>query len=90
MENLTVIIPIVALDNDEKKNMFINAISSVDDSNTIVVVSSIIPLNSPPITPATATGLFASAITSISSESALSSPSRVVIVSPALAFLTIT
>lgn len=39
MENLTVIIPIVTLDNDEKKNMFINAISSVDDSNTIVVGS---------------------------------------------------
>ena len=57
------------------------------DSKTTVVVSSIIPLYSPPITPATATGLFASAITSISLESSLSIPSRVVIFSPCCAFL---
>ena len=37
MENLTVIIPIVALDTEEKKDMFVAAISSVDDSNIIVV-----------------------------------------------------
>lgn len=37
MENLTVIIPINKLDTDEKKNLFINAVSSVDDSNIIVV-----------------------------------------------------
>ena len=57
------------------------------DSNTTVVVSSMMPLYSPPITPATATGFSASAMTNISSESSLTSPSRVVIVSPALAFL---
>lgn len=39
MENLTVIIPIVALDTEEKKNMFVSALSSVDDSNIIVVGS---------------------------------------------------
>lgn len=39
MENLTVIIPIVTLDTDEKKEMFIKSISSVDDSNIIVVGS---------------------------------------------------
>lgn len=37
MENLTVIIPITTLDTDEKKEMFVKAISSVDDSNIIVV-----------------------------------------------------
>ena len=37
MENLTVIVPIVVLNTDEKKEMFINALSSIDDSNIIVV-----------------------------------------------------
>lgn len=37
MENLTVIIPITTLDTAEKKEMFVKAISSVDDSNIIVV-----------------------------------------------------
>lgn len=37
MENLTVIIPITTLDTDEKKEMFVKAISSVDDSNIIIV-----------------------------------------------------
>ena len=58
------------------------------DSKTTVVVSSMIPLYSPPITPATATGFSASAITSISSVSSLSIPSRVIIFSPFTAFLT--
>ena len=60
------------------------------DSNTMVVVSSIIPLYSPPITPATATGFSVSAITSIFSVSSRVSPSRVVMVSPALALRTFT
>ena len=63
---------------------------NIADSKTMVVVSSIIPEYSPPITPATATGLFSSAITSISGFKALSTPSRVVIFSPSSAFLTIT
>jgi hypothetical protein len=37
MENLTVIIPIDILDTDEKKSFFVKAISSIDDSNIIVV-----------------------------------------------------
>jgi hypothetical protein len=37
MENLTVIVPMVVLNTDEKKEMFINALSSIDDSNIIVV-----------------------------------------------------
>ena len=56
-------------------------------SNTTSVVSSMIPLYSPPITPATATGFLLSAITSILGESSLSTPSRVVIFSPSAAFL---
>ena len=59
-------------------------------SKTMVFVSSIMPLNSPPITPATATGLFLSAMTSISSVRSRSTPSRVVIFSPFFAVLTIT
>ena len=62
--------------------------SKYADSKTTVEVSSIIPLYSPPITPATATGFSESAITSISGESSLVTPSSVVIVSPASAFLT--
>ena len=50
-------------------------------SSTSVVVS-LIPLCSPPITPATAIGLAASAITSICGSSARSTPSRVRIFSP--------
>ncbi len=61
--------------------------SKYADSNTTVFVSSIIPLYSPPITPATPIGLFASAIISISSESMRSMPSRVVIFSLFIAFL---
>lgn len=37
MENLTVIIPIIKLDNEEQKTLFVEALSSVDDSNIIVV-----------------------------------------------------
>jgi glycosyltransferase involved in cell wall biosynthesis len=37
MENLTVIIPIEVLDTVEKQEMFIKALSSVDDSNILVV-----------------------------------------------------
>lgn len=37
MDNLTVIIPIVSLDTEEKQDMFVNAITSVDNSNIIVV-----------------------------------------------------
>lgn len=37
MQNLTVIIPIINLDTDEKKSLFVEAVSSVDDSNIIVV-----------------------------------------------------
>lgn len=37
MENLTVIIPIIKLDNEEQKALFVEALSSVDDSNIIVV-----------------------------------------------------
>ena len=59
-------------------------------SNTTVVVSSIIPLCSPPITPAMAIGFFPSAIISISgvsfTGSAISSSSFNV--SPSFAFLT--
>ena len=58
------------------------------DSNTIVVVSSLTPLFSPPITPATATGRFASAMTSIFSLRTFFLPSRVTISSPFSAFLT--
>lgn len=37
MENLTVIIPIVKLENDEQKAFFVEALSSIDDSNIIVI-----------------------------------------------------
>jgi hypothetical protein len=37
MENLTVIIPIIKLDNEEQKTLFVEALSSVDDSNIIIV-----------------------------------------------------
>lgn len=37
MENLTIIIPIEYLDTDEKKKLLINALSSVDNSNVIIV-----------------------------------------------------
>ena len=57
-------------------------------SNTIVFVSSTIPEYSPPITPATAIGFSLSQIASISGVSSCSTPSSVVIFSPARAFLT--
>ena len=56
-------------------------------SKTTSTVSSIMPLYSPPITPATATGFSLSAITSIFPVKVLSAPSRVVIFSPSAAFL---
>ena len=37
MDNLTVIIPIEVLDTEEKKQLFVNAMSSVDDSDILVV-----------------------------------------------------
>ena len=37
MKDLTVIIPIIKLDNEEEKALFVKALSSVDDSNIIVV-----------------------------------------------------
>ena len=58
------------------------------DSKTIMLVSSMMPLYSPPMTPATAEGFFASAMTSISGERTRSTPSRVMIVSPGLALRT--
>ena len=58
------------------------------DSNTMVVVSSIIPLYSPPITPAIATGFLLSAMTKFSWVNVRSTPSKVVMVSPSLARLT--
>jgi hypothetical protein len=37
MRNLTVIIPVYNLDTEEKQNLFINAVNSVDDSEILVV-----------------------------------------------------
>lgn len=37
MKNLTVIIPVYNLDTEEKQNLFIEAVNSVDDSNILVV-----------------------------------------------------
>ena len=62
--------------------------ANLADSKMIVFVSSLTPLFSPPITPATATGRSASAITSIFSVSMFFFPSRVTISSPLFAFLT--
>ena len=39
MNNLTVIIPIEVLDTEEKKELFLKAVSSVDDSKILVVGS---------------------------------------------------
>ena len=47
------------------------------DSNTIIFVSSMMPLYSPPMTPATAEGLDTSAMTSISGDSVRVTPSSV-------------
>ena len=58
------------------------------DSNTTVWVSSMMPLYSPPMTPATAAGFSSSQITSISGERVRSTPSRVTMLSPALALRT--
>lgn len=55
------------------------------DSKTTVVVSPVISLFAPPITPATATGFSASAMTRFSGVSACRVPSSVVIDSPAAA-----
>lgn len=37
MKNLTVIVPVYKLDSEEKQNLFINAVNSVDDSKIFVV-----------------------------------------------------
>lgn len=37
MKGLTVIIPVFKLDNEEKQNLFIKAVNSIDDSNVMVV-----------------------------------------------------
>lgn len=37
MKNLTIIIPVYKLDTEEKQNLFINAVKSVDDSKIFVV-----------------------------------------------------
>lgn len=37
MDNLTIILPIEFLDTEDKKNMFINAVTSVDDTKILVV-----------------------------------------------------
>ena len=58
-------------------------------SNTMVVVSSYTPENSPPMTPATAMGPFSSAMTSISSPSVRFAPSSVSISSPGFALRTV-
>ena len=58
------------------------------DSRTILEVSDCIPDSLPPYIPAKATGKSESAITSISSLSSLFSSSRVINLSPFLAFLT--
>ena len=60
----------------------------VADSNRIVCVSSVTSEPAPPITPASASGFFSSAITSMSVVSSRSSPSSVTSLSPSLARLT--
>ena len=55
------------------------------DSRTTVSVSGLISESSPPITPATATGPFASFIISMESSKLLSTPSRVVNFDPSSA-----
>ena len=59
------------------------------DSKTTVWVFSLMPLCSPPMTPATALAFSLSAITSISSLRVLSTPSSVWMVSPETALRTI-
>lgn len=59
------------------------------DSNTTVWVSSIMPEYSPPMTPATATALAVSEITSIFGFKVRSTPSKVTMVSASLARRTV-
>ena len=58
------------------------------DSKMMVLVSSLMPEYSPPMTPATAEGFSVSQITSMSGESLCSVPSRVVMLSPSRALRT--
>ena len=58
------------------------------DSKTIMWVFSLMPENSPPMTPATAVGALSSAMTSISGVRVRLTSSRVVMVSPSAALRT--